>query len=155
MSGVDSGEELLAAARGAASIPVARVGPTGATALDPLVLATDGGRTALYAGATPDRAESVAAGLGGGSFPGDPDAVVDHDPGTACLPAPGSGPLSVGVRRVLGGAGWVVPDSPTDHETAGGFDADDADEAALRDAARSVPGRGWGDGATDDPVADL
>ncbi len=155
VSGPDPGEELLAAARGAASVPVERVGPTGATALDPLVLATEDGRTALYAGATAERAESVAAGLGGGAPPGDPDAVLDHGPGPTRLPAAGTGPLAVGVRRVLRGAGWVVPDSPADHEAAGGFGADEADEAALLDAARSVPGRGWGDGATDDPVADL
>ena len=155
VSGPDAGAELLAAARGAASVPVARVGSTGATALEPLVLATDGGRTALYYRAAAEDAAAAAGGLADGTFGGDPDAVVEHDPGTGTLPVPADGPLSVGSRRALGRAGWVAPDSVDDHAAAGGFAAEDADEAALLAAAEGVRGRGWGDGATDEPAGEL
>lgn len=155
VSGADAGTELLEAARGAASIPVARVGSTGAAALEPLVLATDGGRTALYYRATAEDAAVAAEGLANGAFGGDPDAVVEHEAGSGTFPVPADGPLSVGVRRALGRVGWVAPDSPEDHAASGGFAADGADEEELLAAARSVRGRGWGDGATDEPAGDL
>jgi NADH-quinone oxidoreductase subunit F len=154
VSGADAGTELLEAARGAAAVPVERVGSTGAAAVEPLLTATADGRTAFYYDATAGQAEAVARDLGEGTFAGDPDAVVEHDPGVGRLPVPASGPLSVGVRRALGRVGWVAPASPEDHAATGGF-ADEVGESALLAAAESVRGRGWGDGATDEPARAL
>jgi len=105
------GERALRTARNAAdSVPIVRTGPTGITAHTPLVAATDGGRTAMFADPTPTTIESLVETLEGGTLPSEhADAIVDHDPDTETLPTPDSGPLSVGRRSVLGPCGWIDP----------------------------------------------
>ncbi|WP_327053934.1 NADH-ubiquinone oxidoreductase-F iron-sulfur binding region domain-containing protein [Halomicrococcus gelatinilyticus] len=132
---------------------VAGVGPTGVAALDPLVTATAAGRTAFYAGCTPERAARVADELTGETIEdaGDPDAVVEHAPDTMGLPVAELAGIDVGRRRVLAGCGWRRPASPSDHDAAGGF-VDAAPDEILATADELV-GRGWGDWRRDEPVA--
>ena len=144
------GEQVVTAAREASdSVPVVRTGPTGIAASDPLVAATDGGRTAFFEAAPHSTARSVAASLADGEFPADDaDAVVEHDPGVETLSAPDAGPLSVGRRAVLGPCGWVDPLSPGDLPPAS------AERSAEAAADAGLLGRGRGDAAADEPVGD-
>lgn len=149
---VTSGRELgvLTAARDAAStVPVVRTGPTGVSELEPLVLVTEGGRTAYFADPDPSRVRSVVSDVADGGLPtDDADSVVDHEPGTSSLPAPPDGPLSVGRRRVLGPCGWVDPLDPSD------YDLLSPSQDASRTTEIGLLGRGRGDATEDDPVAD-
>jgi len=100
----------LAEAAAEADATVAEVGSTGAPAVEPLVAVTGEGRTAYYAAPGPETMAAVVAAVDDGRVgTGDADAVVEHDPETASLPAPELGGLDVGERRVLGGAGWRRP----------------------------------------------
>ncbi|MFB6130567.1 MAG: NADH-ubiquinone oxidoreductase-F iron-sulfur binding region domain-containing protein [Salinigranum sp.] len=151
-----SAPDLASAAREAASAStVLEVGPTGVAALDPLVLLTRGGRTAFHPNASAAAVRDLVAGLEDGDLGDDvAAAVVDHDPDAGGLPRPDEGPLSVGVRRVLGRCGWV---DPADAAALPAFVADAASEnpASIRDrvADLGLLGRGRGDGRTDEPVA--
>jgi len=134
-------------------VTVARVGPTGIGALDPLVTATADGETAFYADPGVDLTSEVAADLADGTVgaTGDPLTVVDHDPDAATLPVPEDTALGVGLRRLLRGAGWHRPTDPGDHAAAGGFA-----DAGLEDvvtAADGLVGRGWGDWCHDEDVS--
>ena len=144
------GEQVVTAAREPSdSVPVVRTGPTGIEGSDPLVAATDGGRTALFEAAAPSTARRAAASLADGDFPtGEPDAVVEHDPGTRTLPAPDAGPLSVGRRAVLGPCGWVDPLDPDDLQVH----SDERSAAVAADVG--LLGRGRGDAVADEPVGE-
>jgi len=150
----DSGPtETLLRAVPNTDFPVTAVGPTGVGAVEPLVLVTRNGRTAAYTACTPDRIEAVVAAAAD-----DPDAVADgadavaeHDPDRARLPALDVPGLGAGTRRVLGACGWRRPTEPSDHEAAGGFA--EHDPTAVRSAAADVRGRGWGDWCRDRPLA--
>ncbi|MDS0222367.1 NADH dehydrogenase FAD-containing subunit [Haloarcula sp. S1AR25-5A] len=146
-----SGDRVLTAARDTAdSVPVVRTGPTGLTAMTPLLLLTSDGRTAFYGDPAPSTVREVVEELEKGAVPtAEADAVAEHDPGTASLPKPERGPLAVGRRDVLGPCGWVAPLSPADWSfVSTERTADAATEVGLL-------GRGRGDAATDDPVADV
>ncbi|MDQ2074328.1 NADH-ubiquinone oxidoreductase-F iron-sulfur binding region domain-containing protein [Haloarcula sp. H-GB4] len=145
-----SGDRVYSAARAAAdSVPVVRTGPTGITAVTPLVMTTSSGRTAFYANPSPATVRDLVAELEAETVPtADADAVVEHDPKTASLPVPEHGPLSVGHRDVLGPCGWVAPLEPADWLfVSTGQTADAA-------AAAGLLGRGRGDAAADEPVAE-
>ncbi|MFC6768605.1 NADH dehydrogenase FAD-containing subunit, partial [Natrinema soli] len=113
----DRGDRVYdAACDEAGSVSVVRTGPTGVDALEPLVLATDGGRTAFVYSSSPSTARELAGELESGTVPTTrADAVVEHDPDVSSLPVPETGPLSVGRRHVLGPCGWVDPLEPVDY----------------------------------------
>lgn len=140
----------LAAAADAADCRVARVGPTGVPAAEPLVTITRDGRTAAFARCSAERVADLADGLPDSfeSIADDADTVVGHDETAADLPPDALPGFDAGVRRVLGGCGWRRPTSAADHEAAGGF-ADSAGETVL-DAGDDLRGRGWGDWCHDD-----
>lgn len=154
--------EVLSAARSAAGdVPVVEVGPTGVESVEPLLACTRDGTTALFAAPAPEAVERIVATVeGDGPAETEADAVVERDaesltaPGDQQFPAPESGPLSVGRRRVLARAGWVDP-TAADRETYAVAEASEEPAGALA-LARDVGllGRGWGDGSADRPVAD-
>jgi NADH-quinone oxidoreductase subunit F len=136
-----------------ADATVAAVGPTGVGAVEPLVAVTRGGETAFHARCSPDHARAIVSALEEGDLAAaDPDAVVDHDPGTARLPQPPLAGLGTGERAVLGACGWLRPASADDHEATGGF-VDPDPETVMR-VGDDLRGRGWGDWASDDPVSE-
>jgi len=149
------GETQVQAARDSApeDVVVHSVGSAGVLALEPLALATRGGRTAIHANAGDATLERLAEALQTGLPTEGAHAVVTHDPDTDRLPTPDEGPLSVGRRRVLGSCGWSRVDR---------FDAErllaplpDDPTTALDHATRvGLLGRGRGDAARDRPVAD-
>ena len=149
-SGSQSGDRVRSAARTAAdSVPVVRTGPTGITAATPLVMTTSDGRTAFYDDPSPGTVRDLVDELEAGTVPtADADAVVEHDPGTASLPVPERGPLSVGQRSVLGPCGWIAPLDPADWSFVS------TERTADVAAGVGLLGRGRGDAATDQPVAD-
>jgi NADH-quinone oxidoreductase subunit F len=142
------GDRVRSAARAAAdSVPVVGTGPTGVTAVTPLVLVTSDGRTAFYGAPAPATVRDIVDELERGTLPTtDADAVVEHAPETASLPVPDRGPLSVGRRDVLGPCGWVAPLEPADWSFVS--------TERIADGAIGLLGRGRGDAATDEPVAD-
>lgn len=148
-----SGQDILDPSAGTDGT-VVEVGSTGISALEPLVMLTDGGRTAFYTQCSPERASDVASRVGETDefAVGEPDAVVDHDPDTTRLPVARVAGAGGGVRDVLGGCGWHRPTAPADHEAAGGFTNADSEDV-LRLAAE-LRGRGWGDLCHDDSLAE-
>ena len=156
----EAGTNVLRAAREtAAEVRVVGVGPTGVTALSPLVLATHDGETAFFPCCDARSAKEVVEALDDGTFPrDDASAVVEHESETTTLPRPADGPLAVGTRRVLDGSGWRVPADVADHRAAGGVLSErvpeDPEQARERLAAATLRGRGRGDGAPDSAVAE-
>ncbi|WP_254534963.1 NADH-ubiquinone oxidoreductase-F iron-sulfur binding region domain-containing protein [Halomarina litorea] len=150
----ERGRRLLGAARDAdGDAAVLEVGSTGVRALEPLVLVTDGGRTAYHPRPSFERVQALAAGAGSGDVGADEAAwVVEHDPDIDSLPTPSEGPLAVGHRRVLGGCGWVDPEGGARPDAAR-LAREDPEDAldSLRDIG--VLGRGRGDATRDAPVA--
>jgi NADH-quinone oxidoreductase subunit F len=134
--------DLVSRARSATSAPVHAVGSTGIAGIEPLVIATDEKRTAFYYDCTGDRIDGIATGLEAGDLPA---ADAAGDAATEGLPAPESGPLSVGRRRLLSGCGWRRPDAATDYRRGGGFVSSAVDADAALDIAATQHGRGWGD----------
>jgi len=147
--------ELDTAIREASDAPVRSVGSTGARALEPLLSVSRGGRTAFFAACTESRAADVARELEGGLPTGSADAAVTHDGEMGVLPIPDLSPLHLGTRSALGRCGWDRPTHPGDYRASGGFGALSADSVKLRDATRNITGRGWGDGAADEPIGAL
>jgi NADH-quinone oxidoreductase subunit F len=149
---------LFDAARDAAGegVRVVETGATGATGLEPLVLLTADGRTALHADVEAERVGSLVGDLADGDLGADrADATVDHDAGSDALPVPADGPLAVGRRRVLRRAGWVDPTTVDDDERfAAGRAAEAGEEVRDSLAGIGLLGRGRGDGARDTPVAE-
>ena len=95
-------EALLEAARGAAEeVEIVATGSTGQPALEPLVLATVDGRTALLPTPGGEAVRAAVARLADGNLPESAPYVVDHETGTETLPVPDDGPLAVG-RRLRG-----------------------------------------------------
>ncbi|GGK73214.1 NADH-ubiquinone oxidoreductase-F iron-sulfur binding region domain-containing protein [Haloarcula sebkhae] len=144
------GDRVRSAARAAAdSVPVVRTGPTGITATTPLVMITSNGRTAFYGDPSPATVRDLVDELEAGTVPtADADAVAEHDPETASLPVPERGPLSIGRRDVLGPCGWVAPLEPADWSFVS------PEQTADAAAAAGLLGRGRGDAAADEPVAE-
>jgi len=150
----DAGE-LSTAIREATDAAVRSVGTTGASALEPLLLVSRDGTTAFFAECTAAGATDVVSRLDDGGLPeGEADAVVDHDEQPGGLPVPPLSPLDLGTRSVLSPCGWVRPTVPEDYRSAGGFATLSTDASDLREAARAVPGRGWGDASADEPVGE-
>jgi len=145
-----SGDRVLSAGRAAAdSVPVVRTGPTGITAATPLVMVTSDGRTAFYDDPSPATVRDLVDKLEAGAVPtADADAVVEHDPDTASLPVPEHGPLSIGRRDVLGPCGWIAPLEPADWSFVS------TERSADVASGAGLLGRGRGDAATDEPIAD-
>ncbi|WP_276273251.1 NADH-ubiquinone oxidoreductase-F iron-sulfur binding region domain-containing protein [Haloarcula litorea] len=152
ISGTGPPSDLLAVAR-ESDVRAVAVGSTGVPALEPLVTVTNGGETAVHTDCSTAELDTVVASVSGGSDirAAEPDAVVEHDPGTATLPPVDLPGLDVGRRRVLGAAGWRRPTDAADHEAAGGFDAPET--TAVLDAGADLRGRGWGDLCQDEPLA--
>lgn len=144
-------EQVVTAMRDEAdSIPVVRTGSTGVTGSEPLVMATREGRTAFFANPEPSTARDVVDTLEDGSIPAsDADAVVEHELETTSLPVPNTGPLSIGQRSVLGRCGWADPLEPNEWPIV----SSDRTAEAVTDTG--LLGRGRGDAAADDPVADV
>lgn len=145
--------DLVSALAEATDLSVRAVGPTGADALEPLVLVTRDGRTACFTACDLARVESIAAQLDDGLPTGAADAVVSHEDDLGRLPTPDLAPLDVGRRSVLARCGWARPTEPEEYRSTGGFSSVGAGEGEVLSAAASVQGRGWGDGAADEPVA--
>jgi NADH-quinone oxidoreductase subunit F len=159
----DGTDRLTAAEDAAETVGVVAVGPTGADALAPLVLATREGETAFLPGCTAERARAAVEALEDGSLP-DGAVTVGHDPGTTSLPTPParageSAALGVGSRRALAGCGWRAPTSVADHRAARDGDlavesaATDPDATHERVETAGLRGRGRGDGSTDAPIS--
>ncbi|WP_435156570.1 NADH-ubiquinone oxidoreductase-F iron-sulfur binding region domain-containing protein [Haladaptatus sp. DFWS20] len=144
-------EQIMTTAQNTAdSVPVVRTGPTGIAESDPLVMATKSGRTAFFADPKSSAVHTLVETLEAGSVPTNgADAVVDHDPETTSLPVPDVEPFSVGQRSVLGACGWVDPLNLTKRS----FVATEQTAKAVTDVG--LLGRGRGDAAADEPVADV
>ncbi|SEP12142.1 NADH-quinone oxidoreductase subunit F [Halogranum amylolyticum] len=147
----ERGERVYATARNAAdSIPVVRTGPTGITEYDPLVLTTSEGSTAFFISPMTSTVRDIIAKFEAGHLPtDDADFVVEHDPGASSLPVPADGLLAAGQRSVLGPCGWADPLDPTEYTLY----STEREASALSDV--DLLGRGRGDAATDEPVADV
>lgn len=146
---------LEAARETADTVRIAEVGPTGLEDVEPLVTATVGDRTALVHRCTPQTVRDVVTAVANGEQPADATTIVEHDRDASTLPAPDTGPLAVGSRRVLGACGWVVPTSEEDYRARGEMLVRDPPEELVAFADRTgVRGRGRGDVAADEPVAD-
>ncbi len=130
------------------------VGSTGVPALEPLVLLTEGGRTAFFTACSVGRAEALLSGLEEGfdAVVDGADAVVEHDPGAARVPGADLPGLSASQRTVLGPCGWLRPTDPDDYEAAVGFGG--ADPERVRGVGAELLGRGWGDWCQDRTLAD-
>jgi len=147
-AGADDAERVYRRVNDATDdVPVARVGSTGVREFEPLVLLTANGETAYYPECGASTAVELTNALADGDFPAeDASAVVSHGADTPTLPTPDEGPLSVGVRDVLGPCGWLNPLSPADAEFGFSDALDTVSEVG-------VLGRGRGDVATDEPIA--
>ncbi len=143
--------DLASTARSATSAAVLSVGSTGLTAIEPLVIATHDDRTVYYHNCAADRIDGIASGLETGELPA-ADAVSD-DTTPIGLPAPNSGPLGVGHRRLLSGCGWRRPDAAADYRAAGGFVSSAVNVESALTLADAQQGRGWGDLASGEPLA--
>ncbi|RQH02558.1 NADH-ubiquinone oxidoreductase-F iron-sulfur binding region domain-containing protein [Natrarchaeobius oligotrophus] len=143
-------DRVCAAARDAAtSVPVVRTGPTGVDDLEPLLLATDGGRTALFSDPSPSAVSDLVIEFESDGVPvAAADATVDHDPDASALATPETGALSVGCRRVLEPCGWVDPLEPTDYALR----SDERHAGAVANVG--IRGRGRGDAREDEPAAE-
>jgi NADH-quinone oxidoreductase subunit F len=149
------GQELLSAEqRPETAVETAVVGSTGFDDLEPLVLATLDGETAFFPHCSTKQVEDLTAELDDGALPTEGAmAVAKHEPGTTMLPIPDDGPLGVGDRNVLSQCGWAVPTSIADYRASETTDSDVEDVIArLQDIG--LRGRGRGDAAADEPVAD-
>lgn len=148
-TGDDDAERVYRRATDATEdVPVARVGSTGVSELEPLVLVTADGETAFYHDCGPETAAELAGALAAGDFStSDADAVVSHDADAPVLPTPEDGPLAAGTRGVLGPCGWLNPLASDDAD----FDFSDALDT-VSDVG--VLGRGRGDVATDESVSE-
>jgi len=137
-------------------VTACEVGPTGLSALEPLVMATESGETAYYTQCDETRIETVVSRVGetGDVTAADPDAVVEHDPAVTHLPTAEAAGIGTDARArgILGGCGWRRPTVPVDHDAAGGFQAHAA--ASVLEAGASIHGTGWGDSCQDEPVAE-
>ncbi|WP_435320680.1 NADH-ubiquinone oxidoreductase-F iron-sulfur binding region domain-containing protein [Haloarchaeobius sp. TZWSO28] len=139
---------LGAASETAQSVPVVATGPTGIEGIEPLVLATLDGRTAVFTAGTGPVVREAVALLDEGTLPVDgSDFVVDHGETPETLPLPADGPLAVGRRELLGPCGWVDPVAPHDYE----FVSTNQDAGDVLDIG--LLGRGRGDATADAPVA--
>ncbi|QIB73257.1 NADH dehydrogenase FAD-containing subunit [Halogeometricum borinquense] len=134
---------------------VRETGPTGADALEPLLLVTMANKTAFYATPSLDTVRNVIHAAESGksvdALADGADAIVESD-GTR-LPVPDEGPLRVGRRRVLGRCGWV---DPTEPPTESVLDAVSDDPESVRAEIHRIGllGRGRGDARADRPVAE-
>lgn len=147
--GDDRGAAVLSAARDRTErTRVVEVGPTGVPG-GPRVHVTVDGRTALHGAVTTETVRRLVAAADDGRLPErDAEAVGDG----AAPPRPEGGPLSVGVRRVLGGCGWLEPGAV--HEAVAP-DVEADPDAALATVERvGLRGRGRADVAADEPIAD-
>jgi NADH-quinone oxidoreductase subunit F len=151
----DADGDRAATAREAApdGVRVVPVGSTGAPALEPLALATRDGRTAVHTTVDGPTLDRLTDELAGGLPTDGAHAVVEHDPEPDRLPTPDGGPLSVGRRRVLGPCGWSRIDRVDEDSDLASLTG--VPEATL-DVATQVGllGRGRGDAARDEPVAE-
>lgn len=130
---------------------VIEVGPTGRPGLEPLGAVTANGRTAFYPETPPQELAEIVSACRAASAvdTGDPLAVVDHGPDQHSLPLPAAMP---GTTAATGGCGWRRPTSADDHEDAGGFVEPGREE--VLELGESLAGRGWTDGAQDEPVTE-
>ncbi|NUB93817.1 NADH dehydrogenase FAD-containing subunit [Haloterrigena sp. SYSU A121-1] len=146
----DRGDRVYAAARdAAASVSVVRTGPTGVDELEPLVLATDDGRTAFFRSPSPSTARGLVTEFESNGLPTSrADATVDHDPDATSLPVPETGPLAAGRRLVLGPCGWVDPLDPADYTLC----STERDASVAADMG--ILARGRGDAIADEPTVD-
>lgn len=141
---------LVDAIEDVVDVSVRRVGPAGTPS--PLCLYTIGGRTAIHAGPSSKAAVEAAEKLSNGDLPtADASAVVEHDPDSRTLPIPDSGPLSVGIRRILGPCGWVDPTVRPSPAAA----HDDPETVLERVEAVGLRGRGRADVAADEVLSDV
>lgn len=155
------GDEVFRAAHEAAeSIPIVKVGSTGANGLSPLVLATHEGRTVFVPNCSTERARSIVTELENETLSDDAETVVEHDPDTSTLPSPQTGPLRVGTRNVLRGAGWAVPASIEDYTESLGGELlterfmDESGTVREHITASTLRGRGRGDASADTPISE-
>ncbi|WP_247004113.1 NADH-ubiquinone oxidoreductase-F iron-sulfur binding region domain-containing protein [Halosolutus gelatinilyticus] len=146
----DRADRVYAAARDATdSVPVVRTGPTGIDELEPLILATGGGRTAFFQSPPPSVARDLITEIASCGLPiSRADAIVEHDPEAQSLPIPETGPLATGRRLVLGPCGWVDPLEPADYTLC----STEHDASAMTNAG--ILARGRGDAVADEPAAD-
>lgn len=155
-AGDDRHAAVLDVAREAASsVPVVEVGAVGHPSFEPVVLATEEGRTAYHVGCSPTETRTLVERLEDGELPtGDARYVVEHDPDTRALPVPETGPLSVGRRGALAPCGWAVPAALEDYDRLVAEDARE-DPGGLREDvdALGLLGRGRGDACHDAPLA--
>lgn len=136
---------LLDAAREVTDEAVIGTGPTGITALEPLVLVTADGKTAFLPQPDEMEVQETLRAVNDVRAPENAFEHVTHNGDTGRLPTPESGPLSVGTRRVLAPCGWVDPTDPSDIQLVSG------DHETDKLAEIGVRARGRGDAVADDP----
>ncbi|MBX0325888.1 NADH dehydrogenase FAD-containing subunit, partial [Halomicroarcula sp. F13] len=144
-------EPVVTAARDATdAVSVRQTGPSGIAGDGPLFMASLEGRTAFFHDPPLSSIPSLVKSIEGGLLPtDDADAVVKHDPQTTTLPLQDTGPVSVGDRLVLGPCGWVDPLDLAQHT----FVSTSTTAETVADVG--LLGRGRGDAAADNPVADV
>ncbi len=156
----DSASIRTAASDATGDVPVVGAGSTGATAIEPLLLATIGGETAFVTQCEPDDAAAVTQALEDGELPDETATwIVEHDPEAAILPIPDRSRLGTGERRVLEACGWVDPANEDDYLARGtvlSSETTESDGKSLLElvADSGLRGRGRGDDASNEPVCD-
>ena len=149
-----------AASNATGEVPVVTVGQTGATAIEPLLLATLEGETAFVPRCEPDDARRITEALADGELPrDDATTVVEHDPETPTLPTIDDPWFDMGERRVLEACGWVDPTSEDEYLARGpalASKTDDPGDRTLLELANEtgLRGRGRGDDAADAPIGE-
>jgi len=144
-------ETLLETAR-EGSVAVVGTGPTGIEGIEPLVLGTVDGETALLPAPGEADVRALVSALEDDSLPATeslPPAAsrTSHESGAATLPVPEAGSLAVGDRRVLGPCGWIDPESSAEIQLHG------ADADSERVGELTVRARGRGDAADGEVAA--
>ncbi|WP_336325895.1 NADH-ubiquinone oxidoreductase-F iron-sulfur binding region domain-containing protein [Halovenus sp. HT40] len=141
-------EALLEAARGTAEeVEIVGTGSIGQPTLEPLVLATVDGRTALLPTPGEEAVRAAVDRLAGGDLPESASYVIEHETETKTLPVPDDGPLAVGQRRVTASCGWLNPLASED------WDLCSASADASEIANLGIRARGRGDAVADDSAA--
>lgn len=133
---------------------VVTAGSTGHPGLEPLLVVTASGESRVVANATVEDVRRAADGAADGDLPETATWTVSHDADPSTLPAPDSGPLSVGTRHVLGRCGWADPENAEAYRESGVVADSPPDTVFDSITDAGLLGRGRTDDAADEPISD-